>query len=77
MTVFRTVQGVCQKAGFADVRRHAHTFRRSYDIHMLWQGVPITIFREPLERSGISSTLVYLWIAQPDKRTILDQERWL
>jgi site-specific recombinase XerD len=44
---------------------------------MLRQGVPVTILRELLGHSNISSTLIYLRITQPDKRAILDKVRWV
>lgn len=77
VTVFRIVEGACRKAGLTDGRGHPHTFRHSYAVHMLRQRVPITILRELLGHSNISSTLVYLRITQPDKRAILDQVRWV
>jgi integrase len=77
VTVFRIVEGACRKAGFSDGRGHPHTFRHSYAVHMLLQGVPVTILRELLGHSNISSTLVYLRITQPDKRAILDKVRWV
>ena len=75
-TAFRIVREACYSAGFRDSRAHPHTFRHSYAVHLLMQGVPITILKDLLGHSSISNTLIYLRITQPDIRSILAQVNW-
>ncbi len=75
-TAFRIVRKACERAGLDDSRAHPHSFRHAYAVHLLREGVPITILKELLGHSNIASTLVYLRITQPDKRAIFDQVQW-
>ena len=76
MTVLRIVRKACSLAGLNDERAHPHTFRHSYAVHLIRNQVPITVVKELLGHSNIASTLIYLRIAQPDKKIILDRVIW-
>lgn len=75
-TAHRVVRDACYLAGFNDSRAHPHTFRHSYAVHLLRQGVPVTVLKELLGHSNISNTLIYLRITQPDIRAMLAQVQW-
>lgn len=72
----KIVKRACASAGIEDDRAHPHTFRHSYAVHLLRSGVPVTVVKELLGHSNISSTLVYLRITQQDTRAILEQVEW-
>jgi len=76
MTIHRIVKKACALAGLDDDRAHPHTFRHSYAVHLIRNHVPITIVKELLGHSNISSTLIYMRIVQPDTQVILDRVRW-
>lgn len=75
-TAYRIVHEACAKAGFKDERAHPHTFRHSFAVHLLREGVPITILKDLLGHSSIQTTLIYLRITQPDIRAVLSRVRW-
>ncbi len=76
VTAFRIVKEACSLAGIKDSRAHPHTFRHSYAVHLLRQGVPVTVLKDLLGHSNISSTLVYLRITQPDAKAMLAMVQW-
>lgn len=76
VAVFRIIRSACHTAGFTDERAHPHTFRHSYAVHLLTQGIPVTILKDLPGHSNISSTMVYLRITQSDVRAVFDQVRW-
>ncbi len=75
-TAYRIVLKACTQAGINDQRAHPHSFRHSYAVHLLRQGVSITTLKEWMGHSTIASTLIYLRITQPDARAIFSQVRW-
>jgi len=52
-------------------RAHVHTFRHSYAVNLLMQGVPINILKELLGHSSVTTTMIYLKITQQDIKEIL------
>jgi integrase/recombinase XerC len=55
---------------------HPHTFRHSYAVHLLREGVPVTVLRKLLGHSNIFSTLIYLQVTQPDIKAMMRQVKW-
>lgn len=76
VTCFRIVKQACSNAGFTDARCHPHTFRHSFAVHILTQGIPITILKDLLGHSNISNTLIYLRMTQLDTKILMDQIKW-
>jgi site-specific recombinase XerD len=72
----KIVKRACAEAGFNDDRAHPHTFRHSFAVHLLRSGVPVTVVRELLGHSNISSTLIYLRITQLDTKALLERVEW-
>lgn len=72
----KIVRKACAVTGVKDDRAHPHTFRHSYSIHLLRSGVPVTVVKELLGHSNISSTLIHLRITQQDTRAILERVEW-
>lgn len=62
------------KAGFERERAHPHTFRHSFAVNCLLQTqpVPLTVLKEWLGHSNISSTLIYTKILARDSRQYFD-----
>jgi site-specific recombinase XerD len=75
-TVYRIVNNACRLAGIRDGRAHPHTLRHSYAVHLLREGVPVTVLRDLLGHSNFSNTLIYLRIIQPDRDMILRNVKW-
>ena len=73
---YQIVKEACRKAGITDERAHPHTFRHSYAINLLSQGVPIIVVQKLLGHSNIKNTLIYLQIIQEDARKFLEEVRF-
>ena len=66
------VRSACSHAGINDERAHPHTFRHSFAINCLLQGVPITVLQEWLGHRDINKTLIYTKILAQDSRSFLE-----
>jgi len=65
------VKQAARRAGIAkDI--HPHTLRHSYATHLLEQGVNILVIKELLGHAYIQSTMVYLHVAQPMNRIVIN-----
>lgn len=51
---------------------HPHTLRHSYATHLLEQGINILIIKDLLGHAYIQSTMVYLHIAKPTDRIVVN-----
>lgn len=71
-TGFNYVHSACSQAGITDERCHPHTFRHSFAINCLLQGVPITVLQEWLGHRDIMKTLIYTKILAQDSRKFID-----
>lgn len=60
-----------KNCGIDRKRAHPHTFRHSYAVNLLMQGVPINILKELLGHSSVTTTMVYLKITQQDIKEVL------
>ena len=75
-TLFRRVRKACHKAGFKDERAHPHTFRHSYAVHLLKNGVPVTVVQALLGHSSIENTAIYLAIVQSEATEMVRRVEW-
>lgn len=71
-TAFNLVRSACSQAGISDDRCHPHTFRHSFAVNCLLQGVPITVLQEWLGHRDISKTLIYTKILAHDSRQFIE-----
>ncbi len=69
----RLVRKACKLAGIFDERAHPHTFRHSFAVVCLTNGVPITTVRRWMGHRDLMSTLVYTEILAQDSRHFIDQ----
>ena len=69
----RLVRKACELAGIDDERAHPHTFRHSYAIVCLTNGVPITTVRRWMGHRDLMSTLIYTEILAQDSKHFIDQ----
>lgn len=72
-TAFNLVRKACALAGFDDERCHPHTFRHSFAINCLLNGVPVTVLQSWLGHRNIANTLIYLKALSLDSRQFIDQ----
>lgn len=75
-TGYNLIHKACRVAGLDDERAHPHTFRHSYAINCLTQGVPVTAVRDLLGHRDILSTLVYTQILAYDVKVFLQNVRF-
>ena len=66
VTAFRRVKKACALAGLDDDRAHPSTFRHSFAIHLLRNGVPVTMVQRLLGHSSIENTAIYLAVVQSE-----------
>jgi integrase len=69
----RLVRKACELAGIDDERAHPHTFRHSYAIVCLTNGVPITTVRRWMGHRDLMSTLIYTEILAQDSKHFIEQ----
>lgn len=70
---YSLVRRSCAWAGLTDDRAHPHTWRHTYAITCLSQGVPITVVRRWMGHRDLKSTLVYMEILDQDSKHFIDQ----
>ncbi len=76
VTLYRIVAKAVLEAGFDRERAHPHTFRHSFAVHLLKNGVPITVVQQLLGHSSIENTLVYTAIVQQEAAVFLREVKW-
>ena len=59
------------KCDIDKLRAHPHTFRHSFAVNLLMQGVPINVLKELLGHSSVTTTMIYLKITQQDIKEVL------
>jgi len=75
-TALNYVKIACREAGIEDERCHPHTFRHSFAINCIIQGVPVTVLQMWLGHRDITKTLIYTRILAHDSRAFMDQVRF-
>ena len=73
---YRLVKEAVLSAGFDEERAHPHTFRHSFAVHLLKNGVPITVVQQMLGHSSIENTLIYTAIVQQEAAAFLRDVKW-
>lgn len=73
---YALVRRACGRAGITDDRAHPHTWRHTYAVTCLSQGVPITVVRRWLGHQDLMSTLIYTEILAQDSMRFIDQVRF-
>ena len=76
VTAFNKVQKACRLADLDDDRGHPHTFRHSFAINCIIQGVPVTVLREWLGHRDITKTLMYTQILAYDSRVFMENVKF-
>jgi len=72
---FQIIKKTAIKAGITK-SVHPHTFRHSFAVNCISQGVPLPIVKDLLGHSSVLTTMIYLKIVQQDARTFLSQVRF-
>ena len=75
-TAFRRVKRACALAGLDGDRAHPHTFRHSFAIHLLRNGVPVAMVQRLLGHSSIENTAIYLAVVQSDIEEFVRRVEW-
>ena len=75
-TLGQKVKKACQMAGIMDGRAKPHAFRHSFAVHLLRNGIPITVVQNLLGHTSIENTVVYLAILQSEAAQMLREVRW-
>lgn len=65
---YHIIREVVLKAGLDPERAHPHTFRHSFSVHAVLNGVPIIIIKNWMGHSNINSTLIYMQVLGSDTR---------
>lgn len=71
--VFGIVKQAVLDAGYDDGRAHPHTFRHSFAVNCILQGVPLIVVQKWLGHSSIQSTMVYLKVRAEDTKQFFDE----
>jgi site-specific recombinase XerD len=71
-TAFNKVRKACRFVGLNGKRDHPHTFRHSFAVNCITQGVPVTVLREWLGHRDITKTLIYTQVLAQDTRVFMD-----
>jgi len=74
--IYKLVRKAVLMAGFDEERAHPHTFRHSFAVHLLKQGVPITVVQQLLGHSSIENTMIYTLIVQQEAIAFLRDVKW-
>lgn len=69
---YHIIREVVLKAGMDPERAHPHTFRHSFGVHAVLNGVPIIIIKNWMGHSNINSTLIYMQVLGSDTRQFYD-----
>lgn len=64
----RWVTDCCHRGGVTDKRAHPHTFRHSFAINCLLNGVPVTVIKDWLGHADITKTLIYTKVLARDTK---------
>jgi len=76
-TLLAKVKKACRLAGFDDDERaHPHTFRHSFAVHLLKNGVPITVVQSLLGHSSLENTAIYLAIVLAEAAQMVRKVEW-
>lgn len=67
------VRRTCAWAGITDDHAHPHTWRHTYAVTCLSQGVPMTVLRRWMGHQDLMSTLIYTEILAQDSKHFIDQ----
>lgn len=70
------IKKLCKAAYMDEERSHPHTFRHSYAIVNLIQGVPVTVLAEWLGHANILNTLIYTRIIAQHSQGFAEQVQW-
>lgn len=73
---YALVRRACAWAGVTDDRAHPHTWRHTFAVTCLSQGVPITVVRRWMGHQDLMSTLIYTEILAQDSRHFIDQVKF-
>ncbi|MGC8580006.1 MAG: tyrosine-type recombinase/integrase [bacterium] len=73
---FQIIRAIANKTGIITKPIHPHTFRHSFAVNCISQGVPLPVVKDLLGHSSILTTMVYLKIVQQDARQFLSQVRF-
>lgn len=65
---YHIIRTTVLKAGMDPERAHPHTFRHSFGVHAVLNGVPIIIIKNWMGHSNINSTLIYMQVLGSDTR---------
>lgn len=74
--LYKIVRSTVLEAGFDNERAHPHTFRHSFAVHLLKNGVPITVVQRLLGHTSIENTLIYTLIVQQEAEAFVREVRW-
>lgn len=74
--VYQIVRDACLKAGIDRKRAHPHTFRHSFAINCVKQGVSVLVLNEWLGHSNMDNTLIYTRILATDSKQFYDKIVW-
>lgn len=69
---YHIIRTTVLKAGLDPERAHPHTFRHSFGVHAVLNGVPIIIIKNWMGHSNINSTLIYMQVLGSDTRQFYD-----
>lgn len=75
-TAYNYVKEACEYSGITDERAHPHTWRHSYAVNCITQGVPVTVLKEFLGHRDICKTLIYTQILAQDTRVFIENVRF-
>lgn len=75
-TAYNYVREACEFSGIRDERAHPHTWRHSFAVNCVTQGVPVTVLKEFLGHRDITKTLIYTAILAQDTRVFIDNVRF-
>ncbi|MBI5748490.1 MAG: site-specific integrase [Nitrospinae bacterium] len=65
---YHIIRKTVLKAGLDPERAHPHTFRHSFGVHAVLNGVPIIVIKNWMGHSNINSTLIYMQVLGSDTR---------
>jgi len=74
--VDEAIEKSCKLAEIYDDRAHVHTFRHSFAVHCVLQGVPLVVLNEWLGHADIRNTLKYTKVTAQDTRPFYEQIQW-
>ena len=75
-TAYNWCRKACEMAGYFDGRAHPHSFRHSFSMNALRNGVPIPALKELLGHSDINKTLIYTRLTGADLQHYIQNSRF-